>query len=97
VDDELTVSDRLREYLLSLDVAFREVHHEPTPTSEDSARARGEPLHIGGKALVIKVERVFRLFVLPAERQFDSSAVKRQLTAKKMRVATKDERLEQTG
>lgn len=97
VGDELTVSDRLREYLLSLDVEFREVHHEPTSTSEDSARARGEPLHVGGKALIIKVERVFHLFVLPADRQLDSAAVKRKLGAKKMRFATKDELLKQTG
>ena len=29
---------------------FREVHHEPTRTSEESARARGEELRVGGKA-----------------------------------------------
>ena len=35
----------------------------------DSARARGEALSIGAKALVIKTDDQFRLFVLPADRK----------------------------
>lgn len=89
--------ERLREFLTDHDVDFRSIEHEITPTSEDSARARGEPLHIGGKALVIKVGKTFRLFVLPADRKFDSAAVKKELNAKKMRFATKEELLELTG
>ena len=30
-------------------VGYRALEHEPTPTSEDSARVRGEPLAIGGR------------------------------------------------
>lgn len=36
-------------------VSYRTVHHEVTPTSEDSARARRVELKIGGKALLLKV------------------------------------------
>ena len=93
----MTVLDRLRDLLDSHDVDFREVQHEVTLTSEDSARARGEPLHVGGKALVIKVDKEFRLFVLPADRRFDSAEVKKRLNAKKIRFATKEELFEQTG
>jgi len=89
--------DRIRIWLTHEGVSFREVHHEPTRTSEDSARARGEDLRVGGKALLIKVDDVFRLFVLSADRKLDSAAVKRYLSARKMRFATGEELLELTG
>lgn len=93
----VTVLDAIRQHLQSLDIAFREVHHEPTVTSEDSARARGEDLRIGGKALVIKAGDEFRLFVLSAAKKLDSAAVKTRFAAKKMRFATADELREMTG
>jgi Ala-tRNA(Pro) deacylase len=89
--------DQIRVWLSTEGVAFREVHHEPTRTSEDSARARGEQLRVGGKALLIKVDDICRLFVLSADRKLDSAAVKRYFTAKKMRFATPEELLELTG
>ena len=95
--DPGSVTDRLREYLNQHGVAFREIHHDPTPTSEDSARARGESLRVGGKALVLKVGAEFKLFVLPADRRFDSGAVKKQMATKKLRFASADELLELTG
>ena len=78
-------------------VAYRVLEHEPTPTSEDSARVRGEPLEIGGKALMLKVDDVFGLFVLSAARRLDSAAVKARLGAKRMRFATTEELAELTG
>lgn len=95
--DPGSVTDCLREYLNQHGVAFREIHHDPTPTSEDSARARGESLRVGGKALVLKVGAEFKLFVLPADRRFDSGAVKKQMETKKLRFASADELLELTG
>jgi len=88
---------RIRELLTTRGVDFREVHHEVTPTSEDSARARGEDLSTGGKALLMKVGTEFRLFVLPANLRADCGAIRRQLGAKKMRFATSDELRELTG
>src|ERR1035441_5005640 len=89
--------DQIRAWLTSEGVVFREVHHEPTRTSEDSARARGEQLRVGGKALLIKVDDVYRLFVLSADRKLDSAAVKRRFSARKMRFATPEELAELTG
>ncbi len=68
------MSDRrvLRQICNLLDeqeVAYRSLHHEPTLTSEDSARVRGEDIRIGGKALLIKVGGEFRLFVLIESRK----------------------------
>ena len=41
------VLESIRDLLTRAGVSFRELHHEPTRTSEDSARVRGEPLEIG--------------------------------------------------
>jgi prolyl-tRNA editing enzyme YbaK/EbsC (Cys-tRNA(Pro) deacylase) len=93
----LTVLDSIRELLTSNGVPFREVHHEPTLTSEDSARARGEPLSFGGKALLMKADDQFALFVLPADRKVDSAAIRTELRCRKLRFATREELLEMTG
>ena len=83
--------DDIRAWLNAEGASFREVHHEPTRTSEESARARGEDLRVGGKALLIKVDDVYRLFVLSANRKLDSAAVKRHFSARKTRFATSEE------
>jgi prolyl-tRNA editing enzyme YbaK/EbsC (Cys-tRNA(Pro) deacylase) len=88
---------KIRTWLQAEGLPFREVHHEPTRTSEDSARARGEELRVGGKALLIKVDETYRLFVLSADRKLDSAAVKRHFGARKTRFATPEELAELTG
>lgn len=93
----MTVFQAIRERLLQYGVPFREVHHDPTRTSEESARARGEPLKIGGKALLIKVDNDFRLFVLSADRKLDSTAIRAHFNARKTRFASADELLRLTG
>jgi prolyl-tRNA editing enzyme YbaK/EbsC (Cys-tRNA(Pro) deacylase) len=92
-----TTLESIRNFLTNTKIAFVEKDHEPTFTSEESARARGEELHHGGKALLLKTDDVFRLFVLPADRKLDSAAVKRELGVKKTRFATADELRELTG
>jgi Ala-tRNA(Pro) deacylase len=91
------VLDRIRRHLEELGISFREVHHEPTTTSEASARARGERLEIGGKAILLKTDDVFRLFVLSASLRLDSVAVRRHLQVKKVRFASREELAESTG
>ena len=96
VADESILS-AIRGLLKQQGVAFREVQHEPTYTSEESAQARGEELRIGGKALLMKAGAEFRLFVLPADRKMDSASVRSQLGFRKMRFASREELLELTG
>jgi prolyl-tRNA editing enzyme YbaK/EbsC (Cys-tRNA(Pro) deacylase) len=91
------VLEAIRGLLNGAGIAFVEKQHEPTYTSEQSARARCEPLEIGAKALVIKTDEVYRLFVLPADRRVDSQAIKRHLGVKKLRFADAAELLELTG
>jgi prolyl-tRNA editing enzyme YbaK/EbsC (Cys-tRNA(Pro) deacylase) len=91
------VRERIHEFLAFHGVAFRELHHEPTRTSEDSARVRGEDLRIGGKALLIKVDDEFRLFVLSASLRVDSQAIRAHLNARRTRFATPEELADLTG
>jgi prolyl-tRNA editing enzyme YbaK/EbsC (Cys-tRNA(Pro) deacylase) len=91
------VHRRIRAYLRENGVPFREVHHQPTRMSEESARARGEELRIGGKAILLKVDDEFRLFVLSASRRLNSAKVKRHFGVKRMRFATPEELFGLTG
>ena len=94
----MSVLNAIREHLTTLGCPFREVHHAPTRTSEESALARGEPLRIGGKALLIKGDdEQFRLFVLPADEKLDSQAVRQRCGWKKTRFASPEELLHLTG
>jgi prolyl-tRNA editing enzyme YbaK/EbsC (Cys-tRNA(Pro) deacylase) len=92
---------RLLQSILSLleenAVGYRHLTHEPTPTSEDSARVRGEPLAMGGKALIIKAADRYVLLVISAARRLDSGKLKKALGVKKTRFATADELRELTG
>ena len=89
--------ERIKDWLNSCSVRFREVHHEVTRTSEESAKARGEDLAVGGKALVLKVDDRFMLFVISAARKLDSNALKNHFKAKKIRFASSEELLQITG
>ena len=89
--------ERIRDYLNAAGVTFREVEHEPTRTSEESAAARGEDLKVGAKALLLQTGDSFRLFVLPADRKLDSGAIRRELGVRKTRFATVEELHELVG
>ena len=88
---------KIKKLLEEHSILFREVHHEPTRTSADSAAARGEDIGIGGKALVLKVGDSFKLFVLSAARKINSAKIKEHFHVKRTRFATPDELLEITG
>jgi len=92
-----TILQTLRDWLTAQNVVFREVHHAPTATSEESAKARGEELRVGGKALVMRADDAFALFVLPADRKADSGAIRRELSIGKLRFASREELLDLTG
>ena len=89
--------EKIKQWLEAEGIDFRVVHHAPTHTSEESAAARGESLAVGGKAIVIKVDEGFKLFVLSASLKVDSSKIKARFGAKKLRFASAEELLELTG
>jgi len=89
--------EAIRNWLVREGVPMREVHHAPAQTSAESAAARGEELRVGGKALLMRCDDAFALFVLPADRKLDSGAVRRALKLDKLRFASREELWEQTG
>lgn len=92
-----TVQRAIRELLAREGADFREVRHPPTRTSEDSARARGEPLAIGGKALLMKLAERHALFVISAARRVDSAAIRHELRVSRLRFVTAEELRRLTG
>jgi len=88
---------RILELLDGEGISYRRISHEPTRTSEDSSRARGEALETGGKALLLKCGDSFSIFVLSAALKLDSQAVKKRLGVRSLRFATAEELLELTG
>jgi Ala-tRNA(Pro) deacylase len=91
------VLQSIRKMLDERGVKYREVHHEPTFTSEQSAAARGESIRIGGKALLLKVGDEFKLFVLSAVLKLDSNAIRKHFGVRTSRFANKEELAELTG
>lgn len=94
---ETIVHEKIRALLEEAGVSYRVVHHEPTRTSEESARVRGEDIRIGGKALVLKVGPDFKLFVLSAALKADSKRIKAHFGQREVRFATAEELLALTG
>lgn len=93
----MSILEKIRALLVENGVDFRELHHEITKTSEESAKARGESIEIGGKALILKVDDTFGIFVLSAAKQLDSAKLKASMNVKKTRFATPEELMEMTG
>jgi len=93
----MSVMERIRAMLDEAGVDYRHVSHEAVRTSEQAARVRGEPLSIGGKALVVKLGDRFRLFVLSAALRLDSTAVRDRFDTRRIRFASAPELLEITG
>jgi Ala-tRNA(Pro) deacylase len=91
------VLSRIRDRLRAENIAFREMQHAATHTSAESAAARSQDLSLGAKALVLRVDDEFALFVLRADRRLDSGAIKKQLGAKRLRFASPQELHELTS
>lgn len=95
--DQTPILEAIRTHLRSQGVAFEELQHRPTFTAEEAAAARNEPLEIGAKAIVAKVGKSFRLFVLSSAKQIESRQICKQLAESRFRFAHRDELLELTG
>ena len=77
--------------------AYSEMHHVPTRTSQQAADARGEPMEIGGKAIVAKVGSEFRLFVFSAARRMVSRSILKHQGEQRFRFASAEELRKLTG
>ncbi len=98
----MTITETIIDLLASANINYTGKHHDPTFTSEESAKTRGEDLSSGAKAIVYKIESEFYLFVMAANEKIDTKKVKAYFRslgqrAKKTRFASKQELLDLTG
>ena len=93
----MTTFESICSLLTGHNISFRTIHHQPTFTSEESAKARGEEVTIGGKAIMMKIDNDFKLFVLSAALKVDSKKLKAHFRARSIRFATKEELHSLTG
>ena len=88
---------RIKDLLDDHCIPYQLRQHKPTRTSEESAKARGEDIKIGGKAILLKIDDGFKLFVLSASEKIDSSKIKKYFHARRIRFATAEELFRLTG
>lgn len=93
----MNILQKIKDFLDENSIEFKAMHHEPTRTSEASAKARGEDISIGGKALIMKIKGEFKIFVLSAALKIDSKKIKEFFDTKKTRFANADELKSLTG
>ncbi|MBT4446991.1 hypothetical protein HOA92_05630 [archaeon] len=97
MDQEKTVFEKIVSLLDSHSVQYTVIEHAPTPTSEDSAKARGESIKIGAKALLVKGKKGFVVAVMPANRRLDTKKFRKIIASKSLRFASIEELMELTG
>ena len=86
-----SVNQQIHRLLDDSQIPYRVVCHSQPATAEELERVRGDDLGIGGKALVIKVQEAFHLFVLNEMLRLDSQAIKYHFGTKRIRFATVEE------
>lgn len=95
--DQTPILEAIRRFLATEQISFEELQHPPTFTAQEAADARQEPLQIGAKAIVAKVGKSFRLFVLSSSKKIHSRQLCKQLGESRFRFAHREELLKLTG
>ncbi len=93
----MEVFQKIKELFDQHQIEYKVINHPPTKTSEESAFHRGEPLKIGAKALVVKIDEMFHLLVIPADRKLDTKKIKVLFHSKSLRFATPEELMQLTS
>lgn len=91
------IFDTIIEFLKGANIPFKHIEHKPTYTSEESAEARGESLDVGAKAILMKADDTYTLFVMSASKKIDSKKIKTLLNTRSLRFATPEELMELTS
>lgn len=94
---DMTAFSKLKAFLDENKVSYEYKEHEEVRTSEEAAKARGEDIKIGAKAMILKADENFIMLVLSAAKKIDSRRVKEILGVKSLRFATPEEVNQLTG
>ncbi|MEP7167202.1 MAG: amino acid--tRNA ligase-related protein [Candidatus Woesebacteria bacterium] len=93
----LSPYEKILQKLKNAAVTFEHHEHAAVFTSEEAAKVRGESLHQGSKALVLKADSAYVLYVLPGDLRADFEKIQNHIGAKKLSMASKEDVKEKTG
>ncbi|MEM7482525.1 MAG: YbaK/EbsC family protein [Acidobacteriota bacterium] len=91
------VLERILSLLEARSVDYERIDHPPASSAVEAAELRGTPIDLGVKAIFFKIDSVFAIFALSAERSLQSSKIARALKVRRLRFAHGDELREMTG
>lgn len=91
------VEDRILALLHEHEVAYEILDHPAASSAEEAATVRGTPLAIGGKSLVMKLEKAFAIVVVGGDRAIDNRKLRQHLGLRRYRFATREELAQLTG
>ena len=93
------VAERIVAHLDTCGVDYELVRHAPAHSAREAAELRGTPLEIGGKSLVMKLDRGigFAVLALPGHRAVHNRLLRHHLSVRRYRFATLDELAALTG
>jgi prolyl-tRNA editing enzyme YbaK/EbsC (Cys-tRNA(Pro) deacylase) len=99
VSTPASVAAAILERLHAAGAEFEELAHAEARSAEEAARVRGTPLQIGGKSLVMKLDRGigFAVLVLGGDHRLDNRALRRHLGLRRYRFASRSELAALTG
>lgn len=91
------VLGRIVDLLEGAGCPYELIEHPPARTAREAAAARGTPLELGTKAILLKYDGEFGIFALNASRQIRSALIRRGLRVRRTRFAQREELLAMTG
>jgi Ala-tRNA(Pro) deacylase len=94
---KMSAFQKLKSFLDENKISYEYKEHEEVRTSEEAAKARGEDIKIGAKAMILKADEKFVMLVLSAAKKIDSKKVKQMLGVESLRFATPEEVTQLTG
>jgi len=89
--------ENIKNILVQRQIPYSLFVHEPARTSIESAKARGTELRQGTKSLLLKSEAGFVLALVSADRKLDTAKLEKLVGVKRLRFASPDEVLQETG
>ncbi len=91
------VLHRIVKLLDDADCPYEIIEHGSVSTAREAAAARATGLEEGAKAILLKYDDRFGIFVLSAARQIRSARIRRGLRVRRTRFASRDELQAMTG
>ncbi len=93
----MSAFSKLKSFLDENSISYEYKEHEEVRTSEEAANVRGEDIRLGAKAMILKADDKFIMFILSAAKKIDSKKVKQILGVESLRFATPEEVNRLTG